>query len=120
MECKKCKKEIVTAHNGTDGFAKTKDGEVICYDCCTVLDIEQMNGSNSVLVYLSMDKSKVTNWPGGVLGRVINLRKIRHVRARGEFVSFDVVDSTGKSWYGRGQPGMLCQLRARKQQPQQK
>jgi hypothetical protein len=64
-------------------------------------------------VYLSCDKTKVTNWPGGELGKVVHCHPIKNnmMRRKDEYLAFNVLDVHGKMWYGRGQPGMVCTIR---------
>jgi hypothetical protein len=85
---------------GAAGYAATRDGKYICYDCANKRDRAQMAEASSYVAYLSGDGKKLTTWPGGELARVTSERvapggfsKLTYVRA----VALD-----GTEWYGKG------------------
>lgn len=98
----------------TRGYATTRDGKTMCYDCCHEEDKRYLLSAEKVFFYISSDGKKLTNWPGKVLGKVVHWgafhpfsRERRYVRVR---------DVHGQYWYGTGDDGMWASLRKCKPQ----
>lgn len=92
-----------------------------CYDCCAVLDSEQMRDSDRITLYLVKNaegKHEVTNWPGtlrySVASPVIGKHNIARIRRD---VSFK--DIHDQWWHGTqyGNDSELCYCKKLKHEP---
>lgn len=115
-ECSAVSEFLPREHNGGTGYTITSDGRMICYGCAHKRDIEALKDrSRPFVTYMSSDGRSISNWPGGILGRVIRSRTgrlsrwsfthgrtIQHVR---------VVDVHGGHWFGCSNPGIAIVLR---------
>jgi len=102
FHCDCCEKDkIHTDDSCSTGYATTKDGNKICFDCCSVRDRQVMIDLGNSALYLSKDEKgyKVTNWPGTLMFRCTTPRKGKHNIARTRYdVWFTGPD--GQDWHG--------------------
>jgi hypothetical protein len=70
VTCSKCG-TVPTASGCGTGYGKTADGSILCYACCALADIESMKETGKIWLYLS--KGYVTNWPGTLKFKAINI-----------------------------------------------
>lgn len=72
-------------------------------------------------VYMSSDGCFITTWMGTTLAQIRSWRQYRLTRlsfTHGKTIrSFVAVDSLGRRWYGRGNPGIICRMRLYANQP---
>lgn len=93
--CDDCGKEKPTQKEGGTGYGKTKDGKVVCYDCCALRDKADMVERGNTTLYLV--GHEVTNWPGTLRFPVTSLRAFRHPFSRHAVMAyFDGPD--GSRW----------------------
>jgi hypothetical protein len=118
--CADCGKTFPVQTSGGTGYARTADGKTICYACADIRErAELKDRSKPFCAYLSSDGQRVTTWTGGELMRVTYSRPCRLTRqsfthSRESFRSICATDCHGGQWYGRGSPGIVIKLRARK------
>lgn len=105
--CVMCGKE-------TAEYGKMND-KFYCYDCCAVLDTQQMKDTNQIVLYLDQDQENnyfVSNWPGTLKIMVEEIKKGKHNIAK---TRYDVWFSyAGKNWHGvqYGEWTQLCHCKA--------
>lgn len=70
--CHVCGKTIEPSRNGGTGYGVDKEKHIICYDCCTKLELDHLNSlkvGEKTTLYLSKskedDKYYVSNWTSG-------------------------------------------------------
>lgn len=124
-ECGVALPERSEDYSGASGYGcgpgahvgNTRDGQhieqspAICYACCHAHDLAQLRDrSRPMGVYVSCDGKTVSNWPGGILGRVVAEWRSRSGFA--DVTHYRVIDAHGARWYGKG-PGRGMYLRLR-------
>jgi hypothetical protein len=85
--CARCGKECKPTafySNGNPmftGYGITQDGSKHCYDCCALVDLENMNRDGKATLYLVQEDGKkwfITNWPGSLRFGPVNVKQGRH------------------------------------------
>lgn len=67
--CEICSKEII-GNGFLTGYGVNEAGDKICYECCGVLDRQDMIATGKAVLYLTVTKKNnffkgyVSNWPG--------------------------------------------------------
>ncbi len=105
---------IAPAGSCTTGYGVTTDGQKVCFPCCEKLDREHLTQRIPTGVYLASDLATVTNWPGGVLGRVVSSKRVCKRLSPDPIYAIRVVDVHGGQWYGRGSASCALLLRPAK------
>jgi len=63
--CSKCGKEKPVPNNGGTGYASDEEGNKTCYDCCAIIDGEELAnmpiGGKTIQYW---NGKHITNWPG--------------------------------------------------------
>lgn len=107
--CEQCDKVCKPAKH-TDGYRLQGD-KTICFDCCGVLDREEMNKTGRAVLYLSVESQnvgpepgrrlfsgKVSNWPGTLSFKVTGTCGRHNIAGRRYDVWF--TDENGREWHG--------------------
>jgi hypothetical protein len=85
--CARCGKECKSTAlypNGTPmftGYGIMQDGSKHCYDCCALVDLENMNRDGKTTLYLVQEDGKkwyITNWPGSLRFGPLTVKKGGH------------------------------------------
>lgn len=109
--CATCWRILPAESTGICGtqYGIDRDGGMHCLSCCHVWDVASMRDRSSPFgAYLSSDGRTVCNWPGGVLGHVVQRSvsrtgwhgsRLTHVRVR---------DVHGAMWHGKGAGKGVC------------
>ena len=124
FHCDMCGRNLPTGGNGCGtGYGKDASGDLICYRCCGILDLDEMAAAKPgerVMLYLTFDKilpqrervrsrhhlprwyvsgGYVSNWPGSLKFKTLNIKEGYHNIAR---VRYDTwfQDHTGAWWWG--------------------
>lgn len=115
FKCMDCKETKPVHTDGGTGYARTRAGRKVCYACCAVRDVKDMQRTGRAVLYLTRKANvgeglgymhswqphlwEVTNWPGTLRFTVAQLRKGHHNIA-GERVDVWFHDSNGTTWHG--------------------
>lgn len=80
--CSMCKEVCQTEGIGT-GYATTKTGKRVCYDCAVKIDREELENlpiGGKIIMYLVKegDKYYISNWPGTFKIRIWTIKKGNH------------------------------------------
>jgi uncharacterized lipoprotein NlpE involved in copper resistance len=65
--CSQCNKAIVHESDFTTRYARDKDDNKICFDCCGINDANELKAlqpKQKFSLYLDTNKKVITNWPG--------------------------------------------------------
>jgi hypothetical protein len=111
--CAACGVECRGKPGGGTGYGETDDGRKLCYPCCGAREIARLTRREPTTVYLGSTADTVTDWPGTVLGRVVEHHRIRS-RSVDPVYAVRVIDVHGGRWFGRGSAGMALLLRPAK------
>lgn len=104
FQCQRCNLEKPIQTKGGMGYATLDNttADVVCYDCCALLDREHMQRENKITLYLTIDKLSggwtVSNWPGTLKYRAM-VRKGDHNIARTRYDAW-FIDADGNNWHG--------------------
>lgn len=112
--CDQCH-NIKTANKGEIGYGIDTNGDKICYDCCGVMEAQQMLKTGKIMLYLTCtnksrgamttndfdawrEKNYVSNWPGSLKIKLNGLNIGRHNIAGKRY---DVwFTFKGQQWHG--------------------
>lgn len=74
--CADCKQTKPTQTSGGTGYARTDNGDTICYACCAERDKADMREHGRMTGYIVKNDGRYvfTNWPGTLL---IPIRRVR-------------------------------------------
>lgn len=88
---------------------------MVCYGCSHKRDLGTMNDRAGPFgAYISSDGNSVSNWPGGILGRVVS-ESAHRGNFGGMVHCYTIRDVHGGYWHGRNAgPGMCITLRPSK------
>jgi hypothetical protein len=98
FHCDRCNLDKTHISDFTTGYGTLPNGEIRCFDCCALEDIDQMKKTGQIVLYLTMrDKmkeiksdpgvlrsrpwmipDKLTNWPGSLTFEILSWSKGRH------------------------------------------
>lgn len=79
--CAKCGKNKAPSKNHLPGYARNKDGQKICYDCCAVIEgdyLANMAIGEKTTLYLGSSEKIIQNWPGTLRIPINSIKKGRH------------------------------------------
>lgn len=120
LTCAETGKTFIAAIDGcSTNYACDSKGNVYSdegVDICARREL--LDRSKPYTCYLSSDGKHVTGWKNNVLGIVVDwcpckLTRRSYIHGK-EYRSVSVVDVHGGKWYGRGSPGIVITLRAKK------
>lgn len=116
--CHHCNRVKSHQSNFTVGYGIDQAGNKTCFDCCAIIDRDQMIDEGRIILYLdeSGNKMHVTNWPGTLRFEVLSYRRGRHnIAGNRTDVWFRGPD--GKVWHGvqYGNRSQLCHCGRTKQ-----
>ena len=98
-------------HSQPEAPAHDELGQTCCYDCALARERQDMMAPDRkrYIAYVSTDGKHITNWPGGHLARVLEMRERR--MPEGTF-SVWAIAPNGSRWFGVGSgKGMVISLR---------
>lgn len=105
FRCSVCGAEKPQSKSGGTGYAEYPDGRRVCYECCAVLDRQEMVASghgNRLPLYLTKKDDgswSVSNWPGTLRFACSKPKVGRHnIAGRRYDVWFNGPD--GHRWHG--------------------
>lgn len=88
------------------GYARHRDGAVLCYGCADKRARAEMRTADAYTVYVNSTGTRITTWSGGVLGVITDYTEGKRVftASGGEYrpVSIRAVTPDGARWWGRG------------------
>lgn len=102
---------------GTGYGLDTQDNRS-CYACCARQDIADMREHGAITLYLTGDRSRVTNWPGSLSFPVLDVVKHAHGGGFGaQRTDCDFIGPDGMLWHGvnRGDMDILRCKRVKNQ-----
>lgn len=117
FHCDRCGLDKSHTSSLTTGYGTTQDGEIHCFDCCALDDIDQMKETGEIVLYLTMKDDQLpgettgktygymtpetlTNWPGSLKFKILSWSRGRHNWGLPRFdLWFKGPDN--KIWYGR-------------------
>jgi len=96
---------------GAAGYARTRDGEILCYPCADARQRSEMAESQTdFYAYVSGDGERITTWSGGLLASITSHGYSRR-GAYGGLHYWTATDTEGRKWWGRnGGSGMHIRL----------
>ena len=118
FHCDRCGLDKEHVSDLTTGYGETEDGEIHCFECCGLDDIDRMKETGKIALYLTLKNDpivdfrgishnywtpeKLTNWPGSLKFRLLSWSKGRHNWGIDRYdLWFKGPD--GRVWYGRQQ-----------------
>lgn len=113
FHCDFCDRDKMHESYSTTGYGIMEGSKKACFDCCAILDKQQMDRivadkrarvkGGKKLLYLTTtgDQPTVTNWPGTLRFKCYSVSKSRTLNMQRVDVWF--TDHRGRAWHGRSQ-----------------
>lgn len=104
FKCQSCHRELPVNESGGTGYARTRSGKKICYECAgkrETKEISKKSPGSKHLFYLTKKDGRyvVTNWPGSIKYTVTGVKTGRHNIA-GTRTDVWFKDHDGNEWHG--------------------